>query len=110
MSAVWAVAAAEWRCWARSRLALGAALLLALLLLATTVLTALRMQAERAEREHHQGQAEAAFLAQPDRHPHRMVHYGHYVFRTPAPLALFDPGLDASRPAAPAPISAASGR
>jgi ABC-2 type transport system permease protein len=23
-----------------------------------------------------------------------MVHYGHYVFRTPAPLALFDPGLD----------------
>jgi ABC-2 type transport system permease protein len=95
MSAVWAVAAAEWRCWARSRLALGAALLLALLLLATTVLTALRMQAERAEREHHQGQAEAAFLAQPDRHPHRMVHYGHYVFRTPAPLALFDPGLDA---------------
>ena len=24
-----------------------------------------------------------------------MVHYGHYVFRTPAPLARFDPGLDA---------------
>jgi ABC-2 type transport system permease protein len=52
------------------------------------------MQAERHERLHQQGQAEAAFLAQPDRHPHRMVHYGHYVFRTPAPLAVFDPGLD----------------
>ncbi|MFO0445519.1 MAG: ABC transporter permease subunit [Betaproteobacteria bacterium] len=89
------IAAAEWRCWQRSRLAVGAAALLAALLLATTALTTLRMQAERDERLHHQGQAEAAFLGQPDRHPHRMVHYGHYVFRTPAPLALLDPGLDA---------------
>lgn len=95
LEAVVTIAAAEWRCWQRSRLAVGAAALLAVLLLATTVLTALRMQAESAERAHHQGQAEAAFRAQPDRHPHRMVHYGHYVFRTPAPLALFDPGLDA---------------
>jgi ABC-2 type transport system permease protein len=90
-----AIAAAEWRCWQRSRLAMGAVALLAVLLLATTALSTLRLQAEAAERAHHQGQAEAAFRAQPDRHPHRMVHYGHYVFRTPAPLALFDPGLDA---------------
>lgn len=89
------VAAAEWRCWLRSRLALCAAVLLVGLLIATSILTALQMQAERAERAHHQTQAEATFLAQPDRHPHRMVHYGHYVFRTPPPLALFDPGLDA---------------
>ena len=85
---------AEWCYWLRSRQALGGALLLILLLVAATVLTTLRMQAERAERTHRQAEAEAAFLAQPDRHPHRMVHYGHYVFRTPAPLALFDPGLD----------------
>jgi ABC-2 type transport system permease protein len=95
MRAVLTIAAAEWLCWQRSRLSMGAAALLAVLLLATTALTTLRLQAETAERAHHQVQAEAAFLAQPDRHPHRMVHYGHYVFRTPAPLALFDPGLDA---------------
>lgn len=89
-----AIATAEWRHWLRSRLALSAVLLLAGLLLVTTVLTALRMQGEQAERLHHQTEAEAAFRAQPDRHPHRMVHYGHYVFRTPAPLAGFDPGLD----------------
>lgn len=87
-------ASAEWRYWQRSRLALGAAVLLAALLVATTVLTALRMQADAAERAHHQAEAEAAFLSQPARHPHRMVHYGHYVFRTPAPLAALDPGLD----------------
>lgn len=88
------IAAAEWRYWLRSRLALCGAGLLALLLVATTLLTTLRMQGEAAERAHHQAEAEAAFLSQPNRHPHRMVHYGHYVFRTPAPLALFDPGLD----------------
>lgn len=88
------IATAEWRYWMRSRLALGGALLLVGLLIATTVLTTLRMQGEAAERAHHQAEAEAAFLAQPARHPHRMVHYGHYVFRTPPPLALFDPGLD----------------
>ena len=88
------IAGAEWRYWLRSRLALGGALLMAGLLIATTALTTLRMQGERAERTHHQAEAEAAFFSQPDRHPHRMVHYGHYVFRTPAPLALFDPGLD----------------
>jgi ABC-2 type transport system permease protein len=88
------IAGAEWRYWLRSRLALGAAVLLAGLLIATTVLTTLRMKGEAAERAQHQAEAEAAFLSQPARHPHRMVHYGHYVFRTPAPLSLFDPGLD----------------
>jgi ABC-2 type transport system permease protein len=88
------IAGAEWRYWLRSRLALGGAVLLAGLLVATTLLTTQRMQDEAAERAHHQAEAEAAFLSQPARHPHRMVHYGHYVFRTPAPLSLFDPGLD----------------
>lgn len=94
MKSLLAIAGAEWRYWLRSRLALGAAVVMALLLVATTALTALRMQGERAKRAHQQAEADAAFLSQPARHPHRMVHYGHYVFRTPAPLALFDPGLD----------------
>jgi hypothetical protein len=51
------IAAAEWRYWMRSRLALSGALLLAILLLATTVLTTLRMHDERAERSHHQAEA-----------------------------------------------------
>ena len=94
MKVLFTIAGAEWRYWLRSRLALSGAVLLAGLLIATTVLTTLRMQGEAADRAHHQAEAEAAFLSQPARHPHRMVHYGHYVFRTPAPLALFDPGLD----------------
>ncbi len=42
-----------------------------------------------------QSQVEHEFDSQPDRHPHRMVHYGHFVFRPLEALAAFDPGIDA---------------
>ena len=84
----------EWRFWARSRLAIGASLLLLIVIVAAVVSTVSRVQAEAAARSAMQNAAEETFLAQPDRHPHRMVHYGHYVFRTPAPLAVVDPGVD----------------
>ena len=79
----------------RSRSALAALVVVAVVIVATSVLTALRVSAERHEREHQQEVAEETFLSQPDRHPHRMVHYGHYVFRAPPPLAIIDPGVDA---------------
>ena len=95
MNSVFSIAREEWRLWLRSRLALSALLVFALLLTATSVLTALRMSAEHQQRTEQQALAEEAFLSQPDRHPHRMVHYGHYVFRVPPPLSVVDPGVDA---------------
>ncbi|MFK7913311.1 MAG: ABC transporter permease [Pseudomonadales bacterium] len=95
MSSAVRIAREEWRQWLRSRLAVLSLMVFAILLLFTTILTALDAQAARHERLHQQEQAEQTFLDQPDRHPHRMVHYGHYVFRTPPPLAMFDPGVDA---------------
>ena len=88
------IARAEWRLWLRSRLALGALLIFALLLISTSVVTALRMSEAHHGRTEQQAGAEATFLSQPDRHPHRMVHYGHYVFRAPPPLSMIDPGVD----------------
>lgn len=32
--------------------------------------------------------------ANPDKHPHRMAHYGYVAFRQPHPLSFFDQGLD----------------
>ena len=84
----------EWRYWSRSRLAVGATALLLVIVLAAVISTVSRVQAEANARRTLQDAAEETFLAQPDRHPHRMVHYGHYVFRTPAPLAVIDPGID----------------
>lgn len=95
MSTLNRIAREEWRLWARSRVVLVAALIVAVLVAATSVLTALRVSEEAERRAARQASAEETFFAQPDRHPHRMVHYGHYAFRTPPPLAAFDPGVDA---------------
>lgn len=95
MSGALRIARAEWRYWRRSRLLSAALAVFGLLLAATAVLSVARIEAETARRAAQQRAAEAAFVEQPGRHPHRMVHYGHYVFRTPPPLAVFDPGIDA---------------
>lgn len=95
MSAASRIAREEWRLLRRDRVAvLGLALLLLLTLMASFTSWEQR-QATQAEREHHQADVEDEFKSQPDRHPHRMVHYGHFVFRPLNPLAAFDPGVDA---------------
>jgi len=94
MSQLLNIALEEWRYWLRSHLALGGVTLFIILCIITSFLVTQDMYEKEATRTQQQLQAEETFLAQPDRHPHRMVHYGHYVFRTPAPLSLFDPGLD----------------
>ncbi len=95
MSAVLSIAAEEWRLWLRSKIALIALITVSLIIAVTSVLTASRIAHEQEVRHHQQDLSEETFLSQPDRHPHRMVHYGHYVFRAPPPLAIIDPGVDA---------------
>ncbi len=95
MSRIFLIATDEWRYWRRTRLAIVVLILALLLASLSAFLTLGRMEAAAHERTHLQESAEAAFLEQPDRHPHRMVHYGHYVFRTPPPLGMIDPGVDA---------------
>ncbi|MFK8031622.1 MAG: DUF3526 domain-containing protein [Gammaproteobacteria bacterium] len=94
MNKVLRIAVEEWRFWFRSRLAVSATLLLLIVVTAAVISTVSRVQSEADARQSMQSAAEEAFLSQPDRHPHRMVHYGHYVFRKPAPLAVIDPGVD----------------
>ncbi len=95
MSAVTRIAREEWRLWLRSKVVIAAALIIAVLLAATSFLTIDRIASEQSQRLEQQIAAEQTFFAQPDRHPHRMVHYGHYAFRPPPPLAMFEPGVDA---------------
>ncbi len=94
MSQIILIAKEEWRYWLRSKLALISMVFIAILLAVTSVTTAMQMESERDHRVSHQAEAEDTFKSQPDRHPHRMVHYGHYVFRAPAPLSVLDPGVD----------------
>jgi ABC-2 type transport system permease protein len=93
--AVTRIARDELRALARDRV-VGIALLLLTLLSVAAALTAWHARDEAAHaRAHHQAEVDHAFDAQPDRHPHRMVHYGHFVFRPLNPLAAFDAGIDA---------------
>lgn len=95
MSTATRIARTEWRLLLRDRVAMpGLALLLLLAAVAAfTAWDSRRATAE--ERARHQARVDHEFDAQPDRHPHRMVHYGHFVFRPLNPLAAFDAGVDA---------------
>lgn len=89
------IARDELRLMLRNRVALIA---FALIVLLTIVAVASSWSQQRRSadlRNRHQHEAKHAFDAQPNRHPHRMVHYGHFIFRPLGPLAAFDPGVDA---------------
>jgi len=95
MTAVRLIARDELRLIARNRVAVIAFGLLVLLTL-VAVLSSWSHQRGIAElRARHAHAADAAFDTQPDRHPHRVVHYGTFIFRPLGPLAAFDPGVDA---------------
>lgn len=84
----------EWRALLRNHVAVAAGALMLALTLAAILVSHERVRAVNAERARFQSTADAQWQAQPDRHPHRVVHYGHYVFRPLSPLAFFDFGVD----------------
>lgn len=94
-SVVITVAKDEWRYWVRSKLAITVLAIGLLLTIASVVVTAFNMLELSHKRQALQATSEQTFAEQPDRHPHRMVHYGHYAFRVPSPLGMLDPGIDA---------------
>ena len=95
MSIVRLVARDELRLMARNRVAVIALMLLVLLTLVAVASSWAHQRSTAELRDRHAHAAETAFDAQPDRHPHRMVHYGTFIFRPLGPLAAFDPGVDA---------------
>lgn len=95
MSAAWLIARDELRLMRRNRVAVVACVLFVLLTLTAVATAWSHHQSINDLRARHQSAANQAFDAQPDRHPHRVVHYGHFIYRPLGPLATFDPGVDA---------------
>lgn len=95
MTIVTRIAREEWRFLCRDRVAVFGLALLAVLTLVAAFNAWEHQRNANAERARYQAQANHEFEAQPDRHPHRVVHYGHFLFRSLSPLASFDPGIDA---------------
>jgi ABC-2 type transport system permease protein len=95
MSIVRLLAKDELRLMRRNRVAmLGLLMLIALSVIASLTSIAHRDDSDQI-RARFQAEADKEFDGQPARHPHRMVHYGHFVFRPLPALAAFDPGVDA---------------
>jgi len=64
------------------------------LVVAAAGLNAARQERERAQQQTYQALVRAQWEGQPDRHPHRVAHYGTFAFKAPGPLAAIDPGVD----------------
>lgn len=95
MTVITRIAREEWRSLLRNRVAVFGLSLLAVLMLVAAFNAWEHQRNANAERAHYQAQANHEFAAQPDRHPHRVAHYGHFLFRPLNVLAAFDPGIDA---------------
>jgi ABC-2 type transport system permease protein len=87
------VVRAEWRSMLRNRVAVAGVALMLLLTLTAILGSHEQMSNARRDRLHFESTAEQQWAAQPDRHPHRVVHYGHFIFRPLSPLAFFDFGI-----------------
>jgi ABC-2 type transport system permease protein len=68
--------------------------LFAVLVVTAAALSAERQGRERKQRAGYQEQVRAQWESQPDRHPHRVAHYGTFAFKPVGPLAAFDPGVE----------------
>lgn len=51
-------------------------------------------QQQTESRVSYQKQVREHWEEMPDKHPHRMAHYGYIVFRPKSPLSIFDPGME----------------
>lgn len=95
MNRVLHIAGAEVLHLARSKVALTGLALVALLTLAAVVTSSAHARDQAALRTRLQAQADSDFASQPNRHPHRVVHFGHFAVRPATGLAALDPGVDA---------------
>ena len=94
MSTVTRIGREEWRALVRDRAAVAGLVLLTVLMLVAALTAHEQQRGANDERARYQARANQEFDAQPDRHPHRVVHYGHFLFRPINPLAAFDPGIE----------------
>lgn len=88
------IAKQEWRNAFRSRTIYLSAIVLGVTLLSALFISWQNAKALNDERRKYQEIVQTNWLEQPDRHPHRAVHYGYLAFRPKSPLSFFDSGVD----------------
>ena len=90
----WRIARHELRGAWRSGVLAALAGVVALLLVAAAYAGITRYELDQSQRQRYAALVENQWRDQPDRHPHRVSHYGYLVFRPRAALGFFDSGLE----------------
>ena len=83
-----------WKTAFENRAVFGLTLGIGLLLAYAAITGWTTFRTQNAIRANYQQQARQDWLGNPDKHPHRMAHYGHFAFRPKSPLSLFDFGME----------------
>ena len=94
MRAIWRIGRQEVRYAWRNRAVAVLAVVFSLLMASAAIVGQVRFDSDTAQRARHQAIVGEQFRDQPDRHPHRVSHYGFLVFRPRAPLGFFDSGVE----------------
>jgi ABC-2 type transport system permease protein len=92
---LWRVAVHDMREAWRSRVIVVLGGILTLLVAGATVIGSLRHRIEADQRTRYEQLVASQWQAQPDRHPHRVSHYGFLVFRPTPPVGFVDTGVAA---------------
>lgn len=93
-STVLLIARHEWTNAFRTRSALVLTVILGVALLTATLIGWQNYATLNGQRQQYQNVVRAKWLEQPDRHPHRVSHYGYLVFRPKSELSFFDFGIE----------------
>lgn len=91
---VYTIAAQAFRGAFRNKAVLWLTALLGVLLLMATYTGWKQYTQQTAIRQAYQKEVREQWLGNPDKHPHRMAHYGYFAFRPKHPLFFFDFGMD----------------
>lgn len=92
---IWRIVRTELTRLARSGTFTVLGLLLATLVASSGLVAWRAERAYEAQRRRYATTVDEQWAAQPDRHPHRVSHYGYLLFRPRSPLSVFDPGVTA---------------
>lgn len=93
-ASTWRVARHEARQAWRSGVLAALATTVALLLFSAAYAGVTRHELDQAQRQRYGAVVDSQWRDQPDRHPHRVSHYGYLIFRPRAALGFFDSGLE----------------
>lgn len=88
------LAAQTWSSAFKNKAVLGLSLLIGLLLAFAAYTGWYHADRQQAMRQQYQEEARKDWVNNPDKHPHRMAHYGHFAFRPMPSLSFFDKGME----------------